>query len=93
MYNGGSINISYQNGDLHVHFKNSSSKNVIGKVKPSCEGYITFGYNEHETFEFNTKDPEISWYGGNARDKWIRGCFCCVIHNLLILFEQEIGVS
>ena len=31
--------------------------------------------------------------GGNARDKWIRGCFCCVIHNLLILFEQEIGVS
>ena len=41
-------------------------------VKPSCEGYITFGGNKWE-FEFNVEDKEIIWYGRRARDKWIRG--------------------
>ena len=67
-----------------MHFENSSSKNVTGKVKPSCEGYITFVDNEHETFEFNEEDKEIIWYGSHARDKWIRGSFFCVTHNLFI---------
>ena len=90
MYNNGSVNISYQNGDLRVHCQNSSSKN-IGEVKPSCDGFIIFGNNNKKRFEFNEEDNEIVWYGShttdksikdcfsNATDKWIRGCFCCVI--------------
>ena len=96
MYNNGSVNISYQNGDLRVHCQNSGSKNIIGKVKPSCEGFITFGDNKQKTFEFNEADNEIVWYGSHATDKsikgcfssatdkWIRGYFCCVISFNLI---------
>ena len=69
-----------------MHFKNSSRKSIIGKVKPSCKGYITFGGNKQE-FEFNVEDKEIIWYGSRARDKWIRGSFFCVVHNLFIWFE------
>ena len=91
MYNNGSVNISYQNGDLRVHCQNSSSKNIIGEVKPSCEGFITFGDNKQKPFEFNEENKEIVWYDSHATDKsikdcfrratdkWIRGCFCCVI--------------
>ena len=75
MYNNGSINISYQNGDLRVHCKNSSSKIFTGKVKPSCEGHITFVDNEQKTFQFNEEDKEVVWYDGHATDKWIGGCF------------------
>ena len=87
IYNDGNISISYQNGDLYVHFKNSSRENIIGKVKPTCEGYITFGDNEQETFEFNEEDKEIVWYGDHAKDKWIRGCFCCFTCNQIIRFK------
>ena len=87
MYNDGRMNISFQNGSLHVHFKNSSRNTIIGKVKPSCEGYITFGDNEQKRFKFNEEDKEIAWYGDQAIDKWIRGYFCCIIHNLIILLE------
>ena len=73
VYNDGSINVSYQKGNLYVHYKSSSVKNIIGEIKPSCEGYITFGNNEQETFVFNKEDKEIVWYDGHARDKWIRG--------------------
>ena len=91
MYNNGSVNISYQNGDLRVHCQNSSSKNIIGEVKPSCEGFITFGDNKQKPFEFNEEDKEIVWYDSHATDKsikdcfslatdkWIRGSFCCVM--------------
>ena len=90
MYNNGSVNIRYQNGDLRLHCQNSSSKNIIGEVKPSCEGFIAFGNNNQKTFEFNEEDKEIVWYGihatdksrrdcfSRATDKWIKGCFCCV---------------
>ena len=102
MYYNGAINISYQtNGNLRVHCTNLSSKNIIGKVKPSCEGYVIFGDNEQKTFEFNEEDKEIVWYGDTdkwiracfdrATDKWIKGCFCCVLHNLYIQFEEERG--
>ena len=96
MYNNGSVNISYQNGDLRVHCQNSSSKNIIGEVKPSCEGFIIFGDNKQKPFEFNEEDKEIVWYDSHATDKsikdcfsratdkWIRGCFCCVISFNLI---------
>ena len=87
MYNDERMNISFQNGDLHVHFKNSSHETIIGKVKPSCEGYITFGDNEQKRFKFNEEDKEIAWNGDQAIDKWIRGYFCCIIHNLIILLE------
>ena len=73
IYNDGNITISYQGGDLQVHIKNSSRENFTGNVKPSCEGYITFGDNEQETFEFNEEDEEIIWSGERARDKWIKG--------------------
>ena len=61
MYNDGKMSISFQNGSLQVHFKDSSHKTIIG------------------------------WYGGQAKDKWIRGYFCCIICNLIILLEQKIG--
>ena len=101
MYNDESVNISYQNGDLRLHCQHSSSESIIGKVKPSCEGFITFGNNEQKTFEFNEKDKEIVWYGshttdkwirgcfGRATDKWIKGCFCCVIRNLFTYLNRQ----
>ena len=89
MYNDGSVNISYQNGDLRLHCQHSSSENIIGKVKPSCQGFITFGNNEQKIFEFNEKDKEIVWYGSHTTDKWIRGCFCCVIHNLFTCLNRK----
>ena len=101
MYNDGSVSISYQNGDLRLHCQTSSSKNIIGKVKPSCEGFIIFGDNEQKTFEFNKEDKEIAWYGSHATDKWIRGCFghatnkwikgCihCVIRNFFTCFNRK----
>ena len=46
MYNNGSVNIIYQNGDLRLLCQNSITENIIGKVKPSCEGFITFGDNK-----------------------------------------------
>ena len=79
MYNDGSINIIYENGNLHVQIRNSS-KSIVGKVKPSCEGSIIFGDNEQKTFEFNEKNKEIVWYGRRAVNKWIKGCFSDVIH-------------
>ena len=101
MYNDGSVNVSYQNGDLHLHCQNFSNENIIGKVKPSCEGFIIFGASEQKTFEFNEEDKEIVWYGSNATDKWIRGCsgratekwikgcFCFVIRNLFTCFDRK----
>ena len=74
MYNNSSINITYYNGDLKVQFRNQSGIN-IGKVLPSCNGYITFG-NKPENFTFNEEKKEINWTGRHAEDKWIRGCFC-----------------
>ena len=74
-----------------MHFQNSSSKNIIGEVKVSCEGFITFGDNKQKTFEFNEEDKQIVWYGSHvtdklikdcfshATDKWIKGCFSCAI--------------
>ena len=79
MYNDGSINIIYENGNLHVQIRNSS-KSIVGKVKPSCEGSIIFGDNEQKTFEFNEKNKQIVWYGRRAVNKWIKGCFSDVIH-------------
>ena len=73
IYNDGNITISYHGGDLQVHIKNSNRENFAGSVKPSCEGYITFGNNEQEAFEFNEEDKEIIWSGERARDKWIKG--------------------
>ena len=73
MYNDGTINITYENGDLHVQIRNSDRNNIVGKVEPSCEGYITFGDNVRETFEFNEKDKEINWYSRYDRSKWIKG--------------------
>ena len=75
MYNNSSISISYYNGNLKVQFTNKSGIN-FGKIRPSCDGYITFGNNEQEEFEFNEKKKEITWNGPDAKDKWIRGCFC-----------------
>ena len=89
IYSHGNITISYQGGNLQVHIKNSGRENFTGSVKPSCEGYITFGDNEQETFEFNEEDREIIWSGDCARDKWIKGWFCCFILNLFIRFEKE----
>ena len=99
MYNNGSVNISYENGDLRLHCQNSSSIN-IGKVKP-CEGFITFGENEQKTFEFNEEDKQIVWDSSHATDKWImgclgratnkwiKGCFCCDIRNLFTCFNRK----
>ena len=101
MYNDGSVNVSYQNGDLRLHCQHLSSENIIGKVKPSCEGFFIFGANEQKTFEFNEEGKEIVWYGSNAADKWtrgcsgratekwIKGCFCFVIHNLFTCFNGK----
>ena len=74
MYNEGNINISYYNGNLRVYCKNSSRR-YFGKVKLSCEGYITFDNNEQKTFEFNEINKEIVWSGADTGEKWIRGCF------------------
>ena len=72
MYNNGTISITYNNGNLDVLIGNSD-KTKSGKVKPSCEGYITFGYNTVETFKCNKQDKEINWYSRYARIKWIKG--------------------
>lgn len=78
-YNNSSINISYDNGNLEVKIRsektNQSSIN-IGKIRPSCDGHITFGDNEQKEFEFNEKKKEIAWTRSGAEDKWIGGCFC-----------------
>ena len=89
MYDDGRINIIYENRDLRVKIRNSSSNNIVGKVKPSCEGSISFNDYEQETFEFNEKDKEINWYSNasHARNKWIKGWFCKVIRNVFIHFK------
>ena len=75
MYNDGSIIIRYYyNGDLLVEYANSMDKN-IGKIQPSCHGYITFG-NKQKEFKFNEKRKEIVWNGTDIEDKWIGGWFC-----------------
>ena len=83
-----------------MHCQNSSNIN-IGKVKSSCEGFITFGENEQKSFEFNEEDKQIVWDGshatdksimnclGRAADKWIKGCFCCGIHNLFTSLNRK----
>ena len=58
--------------DGPVQRENSTVK-YKGEVKPSCEGYITFADNKHETFEFSEAKKEIVWTGPDTRDKWIRG--------------------
>ena len=79
MYNNSSINISYDKGNLKVKIRseitNKSSIN-IGKIRPSCDGYITFGDNERKEFEFNERKREIAWTRPGAEDKWIGGCVC-----------------
>ena len=87
MYNDGTINITYQNGKLHVQIKSSTYKKIAGVVKPSCKGNITFDDNVKETFEFNKKDKEIVWYSGHGRNKWIKGYFFDIIQNLFIRFK------
>ena len=89
MYDDGRINIIYKNGDLRVKIRNSSNNNIVGKVKPSCEGKISFNNNEQETFEFNENDKEINWYSNasHGRNKWIKGCFCKVIRNVFMQFK------
>ena len=75
MYNDSSINISYYNSNLEVRFTNKTGKN-IGKIRPSCDGYMIFGNNKRKEFEFNEKKKEIVWTGLGAKYKWIGGCFC-----------------
>ena len=89
MYNDRRINIIHKNGDLFVQNRSSSSNIFFGKVKPSCEGYISFDHNEQETFEFNEKDKVINWYSNpsSARNKWIKGWFCKVLRNVFIQFK------
>ena len=74
MYNDGSQNISYHNGDLQVHFKNSSKKKLEGKVRPSCEGYIIFPDSINKTFEYHEYDQKIVWDNPEAEKIWIGGC-------------------
>ena len=89
MYNQGNINITYDNGNISVEFKNLNGNNIgkfkfdhrdeystdkyTGEIKPSCEGDITFADNKKETFKFSEENKEIVWTGRDARDKWIRG--------------------
>ena len=90
MYNDGRIKITYRNGDLHVQIRSSSINNFFGKVKASCEGSISFDYDMQLTFEFNEKGKVINCYrnaAGYARNKWIKGWFCKVIHNVFIQFK------
>ena len=47
MYNNSSINISYYNGDIEVQFTNQKGIN-IGKIGPSCDGYITSVNNKRK---------------------------------------------
>ena len=75
MYNDSRIYISHNNGDLEVQLLWSSGIN-IGKIKPSCEGYITFSNMRSKEFEFNEKTKEIVWTGHGAGYKWIGGYFC-----------------
>ena len=62
MYNNSNINISYYNGDLKVEFTNQKGINS-GKIRPSCDGYITSG------------DGYITsgnvWTGPGSEDNWI----------------------
>ena len=72
MYNNGSINISYHNGDLEVQV--TKQKVIgIGKIRPSCDGYITSGNNKGKEFAFDGKKKEIVWTGPGSEDKWIGG--------------------
>ena len=89
MYNDGRIKIIYKNGDLHVQIRSSRINNFFGKVNPSCEGSISFHYNEHEIFEFNEINKVINWYSNAsyARNKWIKGWFCKVIRSVFIQFN------
>ena len=88
MYNDSRINISYHNGDLEVQIISIKTPQIgtvkytylssiyIGKIRPSCKGYITFGDKGQKEFEFNEKNKEIVWTGPDAEDKWIGGYFC-----------------
>ena len=73
MYNNGNINISYRQDNLEVHCKNSSSRHS-GRIKPSCEGYITLD-NKRKTFKYNEENEEIVFDGSDAEEKWIKGWF------------------
>ena len=73
-YNSDSIIINHDNGNLAVLYTNSMRINM-GKIRPSCDGYMTFGNNERKEFKFNEKKREIIWNGPDAEDKWIQGCF------------------
>ena len=75
MYNNSSINISYYNGDLAVQFTNQKGIN-IGKIRASCDGYITSDNKKQKYFQFNEKKKEIVWIGPGSKDKWIGGYFC-----------------
>ena len=89
MYNDGRIKIIYKNGDLNVQIRSSRINNFFGKVNPSCEGSISFNYDEQETFEFNEKNKVINWYSNASytRNKWIKGWFYKVIRNVFIQFK------
>ena len=73
MYKDGSINISYHNGNLRVEFKDPLKNFSYGKIKATCDGYITFGNDEQSGFEYNEKNKEILWDITSRRDKWIKG--------------------
>ena len=74
-YNNGRIFIRHDKGNLEVEYT-YWRRVYIGKIQPSCDGYITFYYNSQKEFEFNEKTKEIVWSGPDAEDKWIEGCFC-----------------
>lgn len=62
MYNGGSINISYHNGDLLVQIKKANlSGEGIGKRKPTPKGENTLDDNLHLQYE-----NSISKYKGKV---------------------------
>ena len=57
-----------------MRYANSRGIN-IGKIWPSCDGYMIFGNKERKEFKFNEKKKEIVWNGRDAEDKWIQGYF------------------
>ena len=57
-----------------MRYANSRGIN-IGKIWPSCVGYMIFGNKERKEFKFNEKKKEIAWNGPDAEDKWIQGYF------------------
>ena len=69
-----------------MQYTNSRGIN-IGKIRASCDGYMTFGNNESKEFKFNEKKKEIVWNGPDAEDKWIQGYFYEIITNLFMCFE------